>query len=278
MRILPSVRLFSRFICLLFQLRETLSPHTLWAKKGYTSAPPFMRTTFALPQFRQLFIMDFNLFWYYVNSHKLSTCKRSLHWGVRLLIGVENSALRLVGVWISRQVGLSCAFKLSSTSCECSCRYLCVVVEVLRLGVLDWGVAVVAYGRDGNSSFQRKGDPGLSELIPRQVLSWYDACQMMPSALPWSSKQCFLLLPSLFRLLVFTWANRCQQVIQTSTQLVWTWSDRVFRRVRHGVISAALMLDPSGWVPTSSWGISVGIPEDAWACRCSNNRSVSEKG
>ena len=66
-------------------------------------------------------------------------------------------------VWVSHPVGPSRSFELSSTSRECISRSLCVVVEVVLLDVLDARIAVVADGRDRNSSFQCKGDPGVSE-------------------------------------------------------------------------------------------------------------------
>lgn len=39
------------------------------------------------------------------------------------------------------------------------------------LHVLDARMAVVAYGRDRNSSFKCSGDPGVSEGIPSQFLA-----------------------------------------------------------------------------------------------------------
>ena len=36
------------------------------------------------------------------------------------------------------------------------------------MDVLDRGIAVVAYGRDGYASFQSKGDPGMAERVPGQ--------------------------------------------------------------------------------------------------------------
>ena len=76
-----------------------------------------------------------------------------------------------MNVWISHPIGPSRAFELSSTSRECISRSLRVVVEVVLLAVLDARIAVVAHGRDRNSSFQRKGDPGVPEGILSQVLS-----------------------------------------------------------------------------------------------------------
>ena len=63
------------------------------------------------------------------------------------------------------------SFELSSTGCECISRSLCVIVEVVLLDVLDALIAVVAYGRERNSSLKCKGDPGVLESIPSQVLA-----------------------------------------------------------------------------------------------------------
>ena len=44
-------------------------------------------------------------------------------------------------------------------------------MEVVRLVVLDLGVAVIADGRDRNSSLQCEGDKGVTERVPGQKFS-----------------------------------------------------------------------------------------------------------
>ena len=48
----------------------------------------------------------------------------------------------VVHVLVSHPVGPSCSFELSSTSSECVCRSLCVLMEVGQLCMLDARIAV----------------------------------------------------------------------------------------------------------------------------------------
>lgn len=64
-------------------------------------------------------------------------------------------------ILISHTVGARRSFEFSSTSRERISCSPCVVVEAVRMEVLDTRIAVVAHGRDRNASFQCKGDPGV---------------------------------------------------------------------------------------------------------------------
>ena len=52
-------------------------------------------------------------------------------------LGSSSVALCVVNVWISHPFGPSRSFELSSTSCECIRCFLCVVVEVVVLDMVD---------------------------------------------------------------------------------------------------------------------------------------------
>ena len=58
--------------------------------------------------------------------------------------------------------------------------------------------------------------------------------------------------------------------------LICILGKRVIRRVRHGGLLPAPILDPSRQVRLPQLRDLKVIAEDAWTCRCSNNRTVAE--
>ena len=47
-------------------------------------------------------------------------------------------------------------------------------MEVVLLDILNGGIAVVADGGDGNATFKRTGDPGMTEGLPGQGFAAFD--------------------------------------------------------------------------------------------------------
>ena len=91
--------------------------------------------------------------------------------------------------------GSICSMSLETLppSRQCPCRPLRVVVEVVVLDVFDWGIAVVAHGRNGYPSFQCEVNPDVTERVPNQGFVWWNLhFALVDQVLFWPGRQsCF---------------------------------------------------------------------------------------